>query len=111
MPVRHYEWGVENDSNSSGGGSAVQVNGPAEVFTGTAGAAATTHNFSDSTIEVTILNIDDTGILEYSLDAGVSWIPLEPYGNVFHDVAINSIQIRRQGAVDADYRIVAALSS
>ena len=109
MPVEYYEWNVltgGTDGGDSGGGGS---SGPAETFTGTAGAAAATVTFTSATVSVTVMNVDDTGILEYSLD-GVVWIPLQPYGNIQQSIAVETIQVRRQGAEDADYRIIASLS-
>lgn len=107
MPVEYYEWNTLTGGTDGGGGGG--SSGPAETFTGTAGAAAATVTFTEETVSVTVMNVDDTGVLEYSLD-GVVWIPLQPYASLTQTVTVASLQVRRQGADDADYRIIAALS-
>ena len=112
MPVEYYEWGALQ--GGSGGSPVVTVTfsaGAPEVFSGTATVAAATLTFTRTTTQVTVINVDDTGIMEYSLDSGATWIPLQPYGHRSHDVGAADIQVRRVGAADADYRVVATLSA
>ena len=108
MVVRHFSWSVADDSTESGGGGG--SSGPAQIFSGTAVAAAATLTFTTDTVSLIVMNVDDTGVLEYSLDSGVTWIPLEPYAFLEQSVAVADVQVRRSGA-DADYRVIAALSS
>ncbi len=114
MGVEYFEWGVFKGGTPDGGASppAAASYGPEEVFEGTASGVVATLTFAAATKNVIITNVDDTGVLEYSLDGGAVWIPLEPYaGSGSIPVSITTLGVRRQAAADADYRVVATLTS
>ena len=110
MTVRYFEWGVAKGGTTPSGASipAEAGYGPPETFEGTLPAGNTTITFTRATKNVHIINNHDNLTLEYSLDGGVDWFNLGPYGHVTEPIAITSLLLRGAGCT---YEITAALSS
>jgi len=96
MSVKFYQFG-KIVGGTSGGGTVIPQEaayGPGETFSGTLGAAVAIITPSQDSKHVTILNTHDNVTLEYSLDGGVIWLGLMPYGQIQVPVAESSIQLR-----------------
>jgi hypothetical protein len=108
MTVRFYEFGRPVGGSSSGGGAQAPAEanyGPGETFDGTVAAADTTINFANSSKHVTIRNTHDTASLQYSLDGGVDWFTIGPYGEIGEFISLTSLILRRIGGVAVTYEV------
>ena len=81
--------------------------GTPEHHNGTAGAAASTITFSSTTRTIVVENTSTSNDLEISFDSGANWKTVSKRGIIGDFWQANSMQIRRAGAVNATYEIVA----
>ena len=116
MTVNHYVWGEVSGGccPDSGGSAAVPAEasyGPEESFSGAIGAATVTINFTRATKNVSVYNTHDLEEMEVSFDGGIDWVPIDPNGMRTEPLSLNSLQLRRTGAGNPTYTVVAVLTS
>ena len=108
MSVKFYQFGKIVGGTSDGGAiiPAEASYGSAETYEGTLGVVNTTITPTQATKSIHIINTHDTVTLEYSLDGGVDWFGIAPYGEVKAQVAVISLLLRGNTAT---YEIIFGL--
>lgn len=120
MTKRFYEnggvvGGMDENGNqlapTSGGGGGGGGSGPPQTFEGTLAAGTTTINFTNETLNITIRNTHDDQSLDWSVDAGVTWLTIHPGGEITEPFQVDSLQLRNTAAVNTTYEVAASLSA
>lgn len=112
MPVKFYEFGQLVGGSDSGGGSAAPVDalyGPGQTFEGVLPIGNTTITFANTTKSVQVINGDDTDSFDLSIDGGLTWVHLGPYGQFKENISVGSI-ILRSTTAGVDYTVIAVLT-
>jgi len=114
MSVQYYIFGKLVGGSTPGGDVIVPAEasyGPPETFRNTMAAVSETVTLSASSKEITVRNVSDAAILEYSFDGGLTYLLLGPYGEKTYDIQVTNIILRDTAGANPTYEIVAALGS
>ena len=109
MTVKFYEFGQLVGGTSPDGpiAPAAASYGIGESFEGTVAVVGTTITLANPSKHITIKNTHDSAALEYSFDAGVTWLSLGSYGEIGEFINLTSLMLRRVGAAVVTYEVVA----
>lgn len=111
MGVKYYIFGNEANQPTQPGSGGIPTEasyGAGDSEVGTLAAGNTTLTFT-ATKGLSIRNTHDTQALDYSLDGGVTWQLLAPYGEVKESISLTTLIMRNSGAAGTTYEVVAIL--